>query len=265
MDKTITDYSRETARYSQWRVLKTKQIAEFLKLALAPKVHNAPKPKMHRSNETQNACSIMIIALIITALISLPLLISRGAYETVIVFALACIVTLVLMISFLKKLSKDKVLYKKRLAHHKATKKMLESYDPEQIKDQFAHLGEQADTIAVELGVALTDLEALRGNAGIKQGSRDLADYRRAVELIEKEYELVYNAYVKGRPDPFMDSALATSPEGAKKKQEDFSLYALAFSYVEGHLGYIGAQPIWYTDPDQVKLREHYKELKVVK
>ena len=264
MEKTIADYSKETELYSKWRVLKTQQVGEFLKLALAPKANNAPKPQMHSSAKAQSAKSGFIVSFIISILVGIIVAVSHAAYETVVVLGLSVLVTLILFIRYISIHSNDKKEYKKLLNSIRQDKRTLDSFKPEQVKQQFAQLGQQADAIAVELGVNPAELERLHKKAA-SGDTDDVSYYRRTVELIQEEHSLLCEAYVNGRPDPFIDCKLATSPEGAQKKKDDFSLYALYFSYVEGHLGYSGAQGIWYNDNDQVKLRENYKELKIVK
>ena len=264
MEKTIADYSKEVELYSKWRALKTQQVGEFLKLALAPKTSNAPLPKLCTSNKTQQNALYLIISIIVSAIVGVIVAISHAAFETVVVMGVAGLATLILLISYLSSYAKDKKAHKALLRSIRQDKRTLESFKPEQVKQQFAQLGQQADAIAVELGVKPADLELLHKKAA-SGGTDDVAYYRRLVELMQDEHSLVCEAYTSGRPDPFIDCGLATSPEGAQKKKEDFYGYALYFSYVEGHMGYSGAQGIWYSDIDQVKLRENYKELKIVK
>ena len=264
MEKTIADYSKETELYSKWRVLKTQQVGEFVKLALAPKAQNAPLPKMRTSNKTQTNALYLIISIIVSAIVGIIVAISHAAYETVVAMGVSGLVTLILLISYISSYAKDKKAHKALLKSIRQDKRTINSFKPEQVKQQFAQLGQQADQIAIELGVKPSELELLHKKA-TAGGTDDIAYYRRVVELIQQEHALLCEAYSNGRPDPFIDCGLATSPEGAKQKKEDFSLYSLYFSYVEGHIGYLEAQPIWYNDPDQVKLREHYKELKIVK
>ena len=264
MEKTIADYSKETELYSKWRVLKTQQVGEFVKLALAPKAQNAPLPKMRTSNKTQTNSLYLMISIIVSAIVGIIVAISHAAYETVVVMGVSGLVTLILLISYISSYAKDKKAHKALLRSIRQDKRTLESFKPEQVKQQFAQLGQQADRIAIELGVKPSDLEQLRKKAAAGD-TDDIAYYRRVVELIQQEHDLLCEAYSNGRPDPFIDCGLATSPEGAQQKKDDFYGYALYFSYVEGHMGYSGAQGIWYSDIDQVKLRENYKELKIVK
>ena len=265
MEKTAIDYSKDTERYSQWRVLKAQQVGEYLKLAMPALTKNAPKARYKSGERVRKNTVHLIIAVIVCVILSLFVALIGFPYEGIVTALVAWIVPLCLLGNrariYFKEEAPRKKAYKKEKKELYAT---LAALDPTAIKQQFAQLGLQADAIAVELGV---DPRALAELHPIESGkiSDDINKYREAVENISKEYDLVYKAYLKDRPDPFIDCGFATSPQGAKQKREDFMGFANAIDRIEGRDGYGGCAFMQYDDPVHADFLRHHKELDAIK
>lgn len=265
MEKTAVDYSKDTERYSQWRVLKAQQIGEYLKLTMPALTKNAPKARYKPGAKMRKNTVHVAIAVAVCVILTLFVALIGFPYEGVVTAFVAWLVPLCLlgyraMIYFKEEASRKKA-YK---TEKKALYATLAALDPAAVKQQFAQLGKQADAIALELGVDPRELAALHP---IESGkiSDDINKYREAVENISKEYDLVYRAYLKDRPDPFLDCGFATSPEGAKQKREDFEGFANAIDRIEGRDGYGGCEYMHYGDPVHADFLKHHKELDAIK